>query len=34
MIGGLYVYVWDTLSNADLVRRGYRQVSTFPPWVG
>jgi micrococcal nuclease len=28
-----YVYVGDTMVNAELVRQGYAQVATFPPNV-
>jgi micrococcal nuclease len=28
-----YVYVGDTMINAELVRQGYAQVATFPPNV-
>jgi endonuclease YncB( thermonuclease family) len=28
-----YVYVGDTMLNAELVRQGYAQVATFPPNV-
>jgi micrococcal nuclease len=28
-----YVYVGDTMLNAELVRQGYAQVATFPPHV-
>jgi micrococcal nuclease len=28
-----YVYVGDTILNAELVRQGFAQVATFPPNV-
>jgi micrococcal nuclease len=28
-----YVYIGDTMLNAELVRQGYAQVATFPPNV-
>jgi micrococcal nuclease len=28
-----YVYLGDTMLNAELVRQGYAQVATFPPNV-
>jgi hypothetical protein len=33
MVGGLDVYMRDTMLHAELVRQGYGQVSTFPPKV-
>jgi micrococcal nuclease len=33
MVGGLDVYVGDTMLDAELVRQGYAQVATFPPNV-